>query len=155
MEHFRRALPKDDPEIASFSLNNTAVLVYHTDQQDPVKKALASFKEALRRNPDNEVARYNYELLLKYEGEQGGGSSDQEQDQQDQNENENEQQPPGNIPQKAPPQENSGDKADYDPVTMDQARKMLEGMKQNEKKFIQELMKKSAKSPEEEGIPEW
>jgi hypothetical protein len=52
-----------NPEIRSIAAQQLGVLSFKADQDK--EKALTYFKEALRANPDNAEARYNYEFLKK------------------------------------------------------------------------------------------
>ncbi|MCC5937957.1 MAG: hypothetical protein JJU34_11815 [Lunatimonas sp.] len=63
--------------IASFGANQAGVL---EGRESNYKEALAYFKTALLKNPYNEVARYNYELLSRWLEE----NEEEEKEQQDQ-----------------------------------------------------------------------
>jgi len=63
--------------IASFGANQAGVL---EGRESNYKEALSYFKTALLKNPDNEVARYNYELLSRWLEE----NEEEEKEQQDQ-----------------------------------------------------------------------
>lgn len=52
-----------DFKIASYSSNQNGVI---SAREDNYKEALQSFRLALIRNPNNEVARYNYEMLARW-----------------------------------------------------------------------------------------
>lgn len=51
------------PHLPSFSANQQGVLL---GREQTYKEALSYFKTALLKNPENEVARYNYELLSRW-----------------------------------------------------------------------------------------
>lgn len=83
-----------DKTLASFAYNQNGIIL---GEQQKYEEALTSFKMSLIKNPQNESARYNYELLSRWleenpdqkdqnqEGEDGEDQQDQEQkDQQDQ-----------------------------------------------------------------------
>ncbi|MCH7408489.1 hypothetical protein MM239_03710 [Belliella sp. DSM 111904] len=85
--------------IASFSFNHNGILLAQ-DQQ--FEEALEAFKFSLIKDPSNEAARYNYELLARWmeenpdqdqqdqEGENDENQDDQEdQDQEDQDQDQN------------------------------------------------------------------
>lgn len=62
-------------------------------EKSALSKALESFKQALKSNPANEAARYNYELVKKMLQENPDkDKSDQEDQDEDQDENENQDQ---------------------------------------------------------------
>ena len=73
-----------EPVLASSAHNQLGIIAYKMSEQSPDEKesfmnsALSNFKNALLKNPSNEQARYNYELLKKLLRQQ------QEQQQQDQ-----------------------------------------------------------------------
>ena len=73
--------------IASSAFNQLGIIAYKMSQQSKdqqktfIETALSRFKNAIRKNPKNESARYNYELLKKLSEQQ----QEQEQQQQDQN----------------------------------------------------------------------
>ncbi|WP_209330809.1 hypothetical protein [Lunatimonas salinarum] len=68
-------------QIASLGANQAGVL---EGRESNYKEALAYFKTALLKNPDNEVARYNFELLSRWLEE----NEEEEKEQQDQEEEE-------------------------------------------------------------------
>jgi tetratricopeptide (TPR) repeat protein len=67
--------------LASFASNQIGVL---EGRENNHKDALAYFKTALIRNPDNEIARYNYELLSRWLEENEEDSDKEEKEQEDQ-----------------------------------------------------------------------
>jgi len=64
------------PTIASSAYNQLGVISYKMSEQSPderesfMQNSLSNFKNAIRKNPENESARYNYELLKKLEKQQ-------------------------------------------------------------------------------------
>jgi len=75
-QYYSRVLTSDDANIRSLAYQQMGVI---NQQQNKLKEALSDFKTSLKSNPNNEDARYNYELLKKILDEQ-------EQQQQDKNE---------------------------------------------------------------------
>ena len=67
--------------LSSFASNQVGVL---EGRESNHKDALAYFKSALMQDPDNEVARYNYELLSRWLEENEEESEKEEKDQDDQ-----------------------------------------------------------------------
>lgn len=65
-----------DATIASFAANQAGVL---RGRESNYKEAISFFKTALLKNPENEVARYNFELLSRWLAE----NEEEEQEQQD------------------------------------------------------------------------
>lgn len=74
-----------DKMIASFAANQNGILLA---QQNQYQEALTAFKFALIKQPENEQARYNYELLSRWLEE----NPDREQEQDDQGESQDDQQ---------------------------------------------------------------
>lgn len=79
LSHYKKLLFSKNPEIKSSAFLQCGIIAYDRKQQ---KEALDLFKKALRANPSNEAARYNYELLKKLM-----------KDQENQNKNNQQQQP--------------------------------------------------------------
>jgi hypothetical protein len=84
--------------IASFAANQNGILLA---EQSQYQEALAAFKFALIKRPENEEARYNFELLSKWleenqdrqqEQDDQGESQDDQQEQQDQQDQDQQQQ---------------------------------------------------------------
>jgi tetratricopeptide (TPR) repeat protein len=59
---YRRNLQAQDPAIVSNALNQLGLLLV---LQGDTVEAIQRFKSALRTQPDNDIARYNFELLKK------------------------------------------------------------------------------------------
>jgi tetratricopeptide (TPR) repeat protein len=72
-QYYSRVLSSDDTNLRSLAYQQMGVI---NKQQNKLKEALSDFKASLKSNPNNEDARYNYELLKKI-------LDDQEQQQQD------------------------------------------------------------------------
>ena len=74
-QYYSRVLGSEDTKLRSLAYQQMGII---NRQQNKHKEALSDFKSSLRSNPQNEEARYNYELLKKMMDEQ---------EQQQQNEN--------------------------------------------------------------------
>ena len=74
-QYYSKVLSSDDVYLRSLAYQQMGII---NKQQDKHKEALSDFKSSLKSNPQNEEARYNYELLKKMMDEQ---------EQQQQNEN--------------------------------------------------------------------
>ncbi|HSJ69009.1 MAG TPA: hypothetical protein VK921_15095 [Anditalea sp.] len=66
--------------IGSYAANQNGTI---SAREEKYEEALQSFRTALIKNPDNEVARYNYEMLARWLDK---NKDQQDQDQEDQNE---------------------------------------------------------------------
>lgn len=62
IENFKMLVSSSDLEIKSIAANQLGVLAH---QEQKIDEALLYLKNALKSNPANETARYNYELLKK------------------------------------------------------------------------------------------
>ena len=199
--------PDHNPQVASWAYNNVAVVQVKTQEsvqvggsspmavtpslqgggeagKDQIQEALSSLREALRLHPDNDIARYNYELLMRriqqqteQQQEQEQNDDNQQEDQQDEdkenqqkeqqqkeNEQDNQQdQKKENQPQ-PDNQENKGqnnpqqqdNKSTSDNMDEKQARRLLEAVSEKEKQFIQELEERQPKGrPRKTDGPDW
>jgi tetratricopeptide (TPR) repeat protein len=127
--------PGED-ELASLALNNLGVL---SVRDKKLKEALGQFQDALRRDPKNSTARFNYELirhLLDVPPPPENPPPDST--------------PPPPNP-KPKPQEGAGNNDGQSSIPLDSARKQLEALRQKEKTFIQELKKKINGHPKPHG----
>lgn len=140
-DFFSRVDRQGFEDVTSHALNNLGVLEARNKK---LKEALAQFQEALRKDPKNETARYNYELI-KHMLENQPPPPDQP--------------PPDSTPQPPPPKpkprEGSGDPNSPESIPLDSARKQLEALKQKEKTYIQELKKKVKGPARPPGSADW
>ncbi len=86
--NYKRVVDASDPSLASMAHNQLGIISYKMGEQSPDEKesftqsALGNFKKALLKNPQNDQARYNYELLkklIRQQQEQNEEQKDQEQ----------------------------------------------------------------------------
>ncbi|GGZ31479.1 hypothetical protein GCM10007049_25810 [Echinicola pacifica] len=84
---FTELLSSPNPLIASSSANQQGVML---GSEKKYKEALEAFKTALIKDPTNEIARYNYELLARW-------LENNEDQNQEENQNEQDQQEPSNY----------------------------------------------------------
>ena len=75
-----------DPQFKSVSYQQLGMLAH---REGKLEEALAHFKSALKANPANEDARFNYELVKKKLDEQQKQQQRQDQDKKDQEQKEN------------------------------------------------------------------
>ncbi len=88
---YNRVTNSDNRKAKSIAYQQLGVM---NDQPQNLEVALNYFKEALKADPSNEDARYNYEVVkkkLKQQQEQQQQNQDQNQENQDQEENEQDQ----------------------------------------------------------------
>ncbi|MBO3700593.1 hypothetical protein [Roseivirga sp. E12] len=92
--NYKRVKDGADKSLASMAHNQLGIISYKMGEQSPDEKesftqsALSNFKQALLKNPKNDQARYNYELLKKLIRQQ----QEQEQEQKDQEQKEDQKQ---------------------------------------------------------------
>lgn len=92
--NYKRVKDGTDKSLASMAHNQLGIISYKMGEQSPDEKesftqsALNNFKQALLKNPQNDQARYNYELLKKLIRQQ----QEQEQEQKDQEQKEDQKQ---------------------------------------------------------------
>ncbi len=91
----------DNSKIASIAYNQLGLIQIQITENEENKNsgnvALESFKEALKKNPNNDLARYNYEILIRQEGQNQQNQDDKNEEQneekkEEQKENEEQQQ---------------------------------------------------------------
>ncbi len=86
---YQRLTMTDDKRLKSIAYQQLGMLSSSPDQ---LQKSLHYFKEAVRANPANEEARYNYELVKKKLQEQEDQQQDQNQDQENEEQQDQEDQ---------------------------------------------------------------
>lgn len=123
---YQSLLSASDAFVASFASNQNGIILA---QQNKYEEALASFKFSLIKDPTNEQARYNYELLSRWLEE------NPEQQQQDQGENEEQ-------------QDEQQEQQDQDQQKDSQEKKDGEGDEETEEDEASESQKKEDKSGE-------
>lgn len=88
--NYKRVKDGSNTSLASMANNQLGIIAYKMGEQSPDEKesftqsALNNFKQALLKNPQNDQARYNYELLKKLIRQQ----QEQEEEQKDQEQKE-------------------------------------------------------------------
>jgi hypothetical protein len=140
------------------------------DPMARLEQSLQAFRDALKLDHDNEIARYNYELIkhkiqqLKDQQQQNQDQNqdqqEQEQDQKKEDQNQQKQQDQQNDSQQ--PKENKGNQGQKpgegeNPQQMSaaEAQRLLDAMNANEKKFIQQIEKGKKHRTYNEDGPDW
>jgi tetratricopeptide (TPR) repeat protein len=123
-----------EPNLASTTYSQLGIIFCY--EKDTVR-ALALFKEALILKPDNEIARYNYELLKKqYHAKKN------QQESKSQTNNKQPSPPPSQQQQNAEVANDNSQKEllktlkNYG-LTLEKAKTILDGMKNDEIQYIQ------------------
>jgi len=81
LNNYGSVIEGDLNTIKSTAFQQTGIIQH---QQEKHKEALGSFKQAIKTDPTNEEARYNYELLKKFLKEQEENQDQDNKDKQDQ-----------------------------------------------------------------------
>ncbi|MBK9451886.1 MAG: hypothetical protein IPN95_21195 [Bacteroidetes bacterium] len=135
--------------------------------REKLELALQAFKDALKQDNDNDIARYNYELIKRKlqqqdENQQNQDNQDQ-QDQQQQQQDQQQQQQDQQQQQKKQPQnqENQGNQGeqgepkDAEQMSQQEAERILAAMNANEKKFLQQMEKSKKHKTYNHDGPDW
>lgn len=143
---------------AVYNQGNTAA------EQKEWDKALKSYRDALKLNPNDLDAKHNYEMAVKQKQEQEQNQDQQQQDQnQDQNQDQQQQQQQQNQEQNQDQQQQQQQQQDqnqnqdqqqqqqqpqFDPgsMTQEQARDILNALESQEKDLLKDLKKQKAPS---------
>lgn len=134
---------------------------------DKVNRSLEAFKNALRKLPDNDFARYNYELLKRkqqqlqqqQQNQQQNKNEEQEQEQKQEEKDDSQQNKPQDQQKSKKNTENKGNQQQgeegEEKISMDEARQLLQAMKDNEKRFLQQLEKSKKHRKSNQDGPDW
>lgn len=158
-EQYKRLV--DSPVEESYADYNKGRMLTDMEQYD---EAVEHFREALKKNPADPDARYNYELALRKQQEQEQQDQDQQddsdqnddqdenQDQQDDSQNDdqeqNQDQNQDQQPQNPQDQENPEQEQQPAPVEMspEEAENILDALKQLERELLENQKKESTES---------
>lgn len=135
-----------DPQFKSVSYQQLGMLAH---REGKLEEALAHFKSALKANPANEDARFNYELVKKKLDEQQKQQQRQDQDKKDQEQKENkDQQDKKDQKQNEQQQKDKEKKEQQEKEKKEQEKKEQEKKDQEKKKQEQEQKKDEEKKDE-------
>jgi tetratricopeptide (TPR) repeat protein len=135
-----RAIVRELPrEYKTVAWNQLGILAA---QQNNLKEALEYFKKALQSNPDYELARFNYELILRRLQQNPPPP------------------PPPPPPQGAPPPprkptENNGRTVPWEPVTQEDVQAAYQAQVKREVQYLQQLKKSAKMSGGHRAEPQW
>ena len=96
VKSFEEALKSDDANIRERAFYNLGNSIY--SQQKP-KESVAFYRKALELNPNDDDAKFNYELAKYLSDQQQQNQDQQQQDQSQQSNNQNDQNNPNDQPQ--------------------------------------------------------
>jgi len=137
-------------------------------EQENFDEALSHFREALRKNPNDEDARFNYELAQRMKQQQEQQKQDQQQDSQsdqddsedeqeqsdDQNQNENQQQDPNQQPQNQDQPQNQEQLPEPSNMSQEEAENILDALEQIERELL-ENREKEANVSRQQNDKDW
>jgi Ca-activated chloride channel homolog len=163
VNEYSRALRDDnfaDPSLAYHNIGNALF------EQQNYQEALESYRNALINNPDNNDARYNYELtrmfLEQSQTEQQpqsgeGESEEEEQEQQDQSQAEPSESDEGEEGQVAEQQESEAEgeqdqqQAEFDQKKLDEAEEVLRTLMSRERQLLEEEREQEREAQDRRG----
>ena len=151
--------PSASPELASHAAYNTGNIAYNVEQWDP---AIAAYKQALRFNPDDDLARENLRMAQLKKGDQQQDQDqnkyqDKDQDKQDKQDKQDQKKDQDKQDQKpTPPQQNDPDNKEQPQnpkpqsgISDENAEKILKAMENEEtatRRRVQEAERRKAAS---------
>lgn len=153
-EHLRAALDVVDTDTREWVYYNLGQRYLEDARQsgDPqaagalYEAAVEAYRQALRLEPSDADAKWNYELALREQEEQqqsGGGGGDR--DQRDQEEQQGGQGQGSTAPgqnQPSPQADSPGDGAGQTPLTQEQAERILSAVEQDERELFRDKLRK-------------
>lgn len=157
-EFQKAARLEKDPKRLSDIFHNMGLILYLDKQYD---KAVAAYRECLRRDPDNNESRYNY-LMAMYmlkknhpQQDQQKQDKDNKQQQQDKNQKDRQkQQQPKQDKDKQNP-EDQKPKPRPDQMSRENAEQLLKAVMQNEKNTQQKVQRSQQNRPERHLHKQW
>ena len=128
-------------------------------EQENFDEAISHFREALRKNPDDEDARFNYELAQRMKQQQEQQQQEQQQDSQsdqddsdgeeeqeqenDQKQDENQQQNPNQQPQNQDQPQDQEQRPEPSNMSEEEAENILDALEQLERELLENREKEA------------
>ena len=118
-------------------------------RKEALEDALAQYRRALLRNPDDQDARFNYEFVKRkledqQQNEQQQDQQQQDQEQQQQQDQEQEQQPQEQEQQQQE-QEQQSELKSPEELSRQEAERLLEAMENDEEQLLKQMQKMKAR----------
>ncbi|MCI4668906.1 MAG: hypothetical protein MRZ79_12285 [Bacteroidia bacterium] len=155
---FQRSSGGKDLATASMASNQMGVIMVNLYRN---KDALGHFRKALVQNPDNEVARYNYELLKRRLGSDTNSNNSQREDEEPESQNpltEEELNQLLDDINRIPISIGGNDflaPQSLDSIPLPLAKRLLEERRRAETQFLQQKKKKLIRKSSEDNNPDW
>jgi len=161
MSNYRKLTSSKDTNVKSSAYNQLGIINYHMGQGVPegekfIKESLAYFKQSLKSSPQNDNARYNYELVKKQleeqkdQQEQDKKEDNNEGDKEDQEQQDQEQQDQENQDQENQEQQNQENEQDQEQQENQEQEQDGEQKEDQE----QQSQEQDAENPEDKGEQE-
>lgn len=152
-EHLRAALEVVDPETREWVYYNLGQRYLEDARQssDPEATgalygaAVEAYRQALRLQPEDRDAKWNYELALQEHDQQqagGGGGEEQEREQEEQQGDEGQGASAPGRNQPSRPEESPGEGSGQAPLTQEQAERILSAVEQDERELFRDKLRK-------------
>jgi cobalamin biosynthesis protein CobT len=139
--------------------------------REKLEQSLVAFKDALKLDNDNEIARYNYELIKRklqqqeqnqdpqqdQKQEQQQDQQQQDQQKQDQQKQDQQKQPENkeNQAQNGQNDKKPGEEGEGEAMSPEEAERILSAMNANEKKYLQQIEKRKKHRTYNHDGPDW
>ncbi|MEM7374660.1 MAG: tetratricopeptide repeat protein [Bacteroidota bacterium] len=178
LEYYHLSIRRGENQLSSLAYNNIGILLL---ENVLLKEALESFRQSIIQDPNNEIARYNFELLKR----QLENKPKEEEKKEDPNQQQDSPKDPEGTDDPAPPKQfqsspptlpvgeykelierlrrrnrtNSSDDhslpESLDTISLIQAEKILENMRNEDVQFLQQLRKSPVSPNKKNGKPDW
>ena len=146
-----------DPKRLSDIYHNIGLILYLDKQYD---KAVAAYRECLRRDPDNNESRYNYLMALymlkknpPQQDKQQQDKDDKQKQQQDKKDKQKQQQPKQDQDKKDKQEQKPKPRPDQ--MSRENAEQLLKAVMQNEKNTQQKVQRSQQNRPERHLHKQW
>jgi len=155
-EEFERSLAGADADLRARSFYNLGNAYF---RQQELGRAIEAYKESLRLNPNDEDAKYNLELALKYQQMQRQPPKPEEQEKQEPSEEEDKQEHEG-APQpqeeqrEDSPEEGTEGEPSTQQMTKEEAERILDALKDEEGE-VQKMIRRHQKLGERRVEKDW
>ena len=156
MRYYQASLDTEDKKLASMATNNMGLI--HIERE-AYPLAAADFRQALTDDPDNELARYNYELVMRLLHTEIPLDSIELPPSTMPPSPQSQNPPPIKLP--PPPDahrsftENSGQVIREDSLSMTEAMRILDLIRKNEQQYLQQLRKSVSGASLSTDKPTW
>ena len=146
-----------DPKRLSDIYHNIGLILYLDKQYD---KAVAAYRECLRRDPDNNESRYNYLMALymlkknpPQQDKQQQDKDDKQKQQQDKKDKQKQRQPKQDQDKKDKQEQKPKPRPDQ--MSRENAEQLLKAVMQNEKNTQQKVQRSQQNRPERHLHKQW